>query len=215
MPYITPNATPTASKCWRISVPDDTYMLAALLGQLMELTEVWNWEDDGGITAQEAADIWDGIFEQFAVGSFCMIGSLIHYISTSPPDGVLDCDGTQYLRVDYPDLYAVLPIGLIVDADNFITPTIQDSVLLAAGSTYSPEDEGGSETHVLTESEMPAHTHTSDYPTFTIDVKSVGAPTIETGSDPPIPHGTSSTGGGNPHNNMPPYYAAKVGIIAK
>lgn len=215
MPYITPDSTPTQTKCWRISIPDDEFILAAVLGQLLELTEAENWEENGGLTEQEAADICDVFFEQFSVGRYCMIGSLVHYISINPPPDVLDCDGTQYLRINYPDLYAVLPASLIVDADNFITPTIQDAFLLAAGITYSPEDEGGAEAHTLVVSEMPSHNHNYNFPTISLDMRSVGVPNLESASTPPIVLPTTSAGGDGSHNNMPPYYAAKVGIVAK
>ncbi len=215
MPYITPTATPVSSRCWRISVPDDQRMLAAMLGQLLELTEVENWEDEGGISELEAADIWQEIFDEFSVGRFCMIGALVHYVTILPPDDMLECDGTQYLRVDYPELYAALPASLIIDADNFITPTIQDFFLLAAGTTHLPEDTGGAEDHTLTVAEMPSHWHDYLHVLFGLDFFSAGAPD-PTGIGSPYPTLlTSSSGGDAAHNNMPPFVAYKVGIVAR
>lgn len=185
------------------------------MGQLLELTESWNWEQTTGITVSETTDLMQEMFDEFSVGSYCMIGSLIHYVTNSPPTGVLLCDGTQYLRVDYPDLYADLPASLIIDADNFIVPDIQDSFLLAAGATYAVQETGGEIDHTLTVAEIAAHAHNYNFPNISLDMRSVGVPNLESASTPPVVLATTSTGGDVAHNNMPPYVAWKVGIVAR
>ena len=62
----------------------------------------------------------------------------------------------------------IYPVGSIYMSVNSTSPAvlfggtwaqIQDTFLLAAGSTYSAGDTGGEATHILTTSETPAHTH--------------------------------------------------------
>lgn len=144
-----------------------------------------------------------------------MIGALVHYATDEPPHSLLKCDGAQHLRTDYPRLYAELPAGLIIDADNFITPTVEGVVMLATNGTYLQGDTGGESEHTLTVAEMPAHNHLYDKPTFNIDVESVGLPDPLGVGNPSIPTLTSSSGSGNSHNNMQPYIAYHVGIVAR
>ncbi len=215
MPFITPESTPANVRCWRLSVPRDRQILGVITGALHELTKPHNWEQTTGITVDETVVLMQEMYDEFAIGSWCMIGGLIHYVTSSPPTGVLLCDGTQYLRVDYPDLYAVLPISLIIDADNFITPTIQDSFLLASGATYPPEDVGGSETHQLSEAELPSHSHTYNLPTTALDMFTAGPPDPTAIGIPFIPTLTSAIGSDAAHENMPPFIAYRCGIIAR
>ena len=91
MPYITPSATPTESRCRRLSVPNDTRSIAALYGQLFELTEVQNWEQTDGITAQASADIWTEVWDNFRLGAFCMIGAVVPILHDVLPNEMLLC----------------------------------------------------------------------------------------------------------------------------
>lgn len=88
---------------------------------------------------------------------------------------------------------------------------IQDTFLLAAGTTYAAGATGGEATHTLTVQEMPSHTHNVD--------SNTGSPVAYV----PSSHGDIggngkniatrailATGGGQAHNNMPPYLAVYV-----
>lgn len=92
---------------------------------------------------------------------------------------------------------------------------IEDRFLLAAGSTYAAGSTGGESTHTLTVDEMPTHYHLAGV------VKSgkagtdyVHPVTAGIGADSTIQREflsrTSDTGGGQAHNNMPPYLAVYV-----
>lgn len=215
MPFITPETIPLAEYCGRLFIPDDPYILAALHGVMDELGNPNNWEQVTGVTAVAIADAMREMQAELWIGQYCMIGSLIHYVTDNPPHSILKCDGTNYLRVDFPRLYAELPAGLIIDADNFVVPTIQDAMLLATGTAYSQGDVGGEAMHTLTTDEMPAHSHLYDKPTFNLDVETVGIPDPLGVGNPAIPTLTSSVGGGNSHENMPPYIAYHCGIVAR
>lgn len=190
-------------------------MIAAIEGQILELTEAENWEQTTGISVAETTAFWKTIYEQFAQGAFCMIGSIVAILNDSTPDNMLLCDGSNFDRVDYPELYAVLPAALIFDADTGSVPDLRETFVLGAGVTISEHDTGGSDEHALTEAELPAHSHLYDKPILNIDIEGIGVPDPTALGMPFIPTWTSGTGGNNAHNNMPPYYALKYAVIAK
>lgn len=141
-----------------------------------------------------------------------MIGVVIEYYGAVFPPNVLECDGTGYLRVDYPDLYAVLDPVFIVDADNFVVPDLRDRVVIGVSETRSIGATGGEEEHTLTTDEIPSHTHSysvPDIPTLVFEPGEVPVPTADL-----FPSSTGSTGGDEAHNNMQPYLVARKGIIA-
>lgn len=99
---------------------------------------------------------------------------------------------------------------------------IKDSFILAAGDTYAAGSMGGEANHTLANDEMPTHAHIvtayNNYDwnvkaglglgeTFTsshrIDITSSQSIGTDTGRGY---LGTNTSGGGQPHNNMPPYY---------
>lgn len=83
---------------------------------------------------------------------------------------------------------------------------IQDTFLLAAGVGYPAGSTGGEPQHILTVDEMPAHKHSLGYGANTtggtVEIPVVSA--TRTSAE------TTSVGGGQPHNNMPPYLAVYV-----
>ena len=85
------------------------------------------------------------------------------------------------------------------------TPDLRDKFVLGAGRSYSVGNTGGEETHTLTVSEMPSHSHSyKKYESAsTISTSSSSRRLIPSSSETD----TGLTGGNQPHNNMPPYYA--------
>ena len=85
---------------------------------------------------------------------------------------------------------------------------LKDRFLLGAGNTYTNGNTGGSATHTLTINEIPSHRHSAQgYRVVKSDGGGVAvlprnvisADAVDT--NPPI----LSAGGGQAHNNMPPY----------
>lgn len=139
-------------------------------------------------------------------------GGLVPTPEAGDQDKVLRGNGTWSALLDL-----VYPVGALYLSTSSTSPAtlfggtwtrIQDTFLLAAGTTYAAGATGGEATHTLTESEMPSHTHTVDSasgnPTAYIanQAGSIGGSGKNIISKPILP-----TGGGQAHNNMPPYYA--------
>lgn len=81
---------------------------------------------------------------------------------------------------------------------------LPERFLLGAGSRYPALSQGGEESHTLTISEMPAHSHTSYGWAFTNDTQGSIALRADGQAED---YKTRSAGGGEGHNNMPPYLA--------
>jgi microcystin-dependent protein len=79
----------------------------------------------------------------------------------------------------------------------------QDVFILASGDTYAAGSTGGEAEHVLTEAEMPKHSHQWNGREHTT-LSHTGTQIPIVGHDPLFQ--IQTTGGSQPHNNMPPYY---------
>lgn len=177
-----------------------------------------------------------------------LAGTIQMYAGSTAPTGWLPCDGSEYLKTDYPKLYAVIgdTYGTVVaptDSDHFRVPDFQGRVGVGAGEStatghtaHTLGQDGGQETVTLTESTMPSHTHTQNAHSHTPSSGTnynfgnmlsggVSRRTVTTGgtkyayttdanSNSGLQFGSStanttatnkSTGGGNAHENMPPF----------
>ena len=86
---------------------------------------------------------------------------------------------------------------------------IQDTFLLAAGTTYVAGSSGGEATHTLTTDEMPSHSHTvygttANHGQGWDDTSHPRAEVWVDKTNDRNPY-VASSGGGQAHNNMPPY----------
>lgn len=134
----------------------------------------------------------------------------------------IDSTGIVHNRKNLADI--LYPVGSIYMSVNNVNPSsliggtwkqIKDCFLLACGDTYSNGSTGGEATHTLTIDEIPAHKHTlyanADYRADdgsgywgldNIEGWAYGGEHNATNGC-----GTRDVGGGQPHNNMPPYLA--------
>lgn len=147
------------------------------------------------------------------------------------PDGHLLCNGGEYKQSDYSSLYNV--IGNVYNSaidylgnpqstqsGYFRVPDLRGRFIVgqlpgdesSEGNFANKGSVGGEKEHILTVDEMPNHTHTYS--------KSVNAST-RTGNNSNEKHcaynisTTSSAGGDQPHNNLPPYYVLSYIIKAR
>ena len=124
-------------------------------------------------------------------------------------------------------LLSSYPVGSIYQSVNTTSPAslfggdwerIQGRFLLGTSSSYSVTSTGGEEKHTLTVSEMPRHNHApGEGQAFIIDPNKYNTSSdfaMMTTSQASYKYanswGTGHTGGGQSHNNMPPYYAVNI-----
>ena len=175
---------------------------------ITNLTNEWEWEPVGDSVADVIAAA------KLAVESWysdMLIGQVASFVS-SAPSGWLELDGSVYVGADYPELFAKLPVAWISDAD-FTLPDVVEVFLAGVGSGGTVGSTGGSNTHVLTEAEMPSHTHTYTFPVVAPDTISAGSPTPSVATVTPATP-TSSAGSDNAHENRPAFLSLVVAVFA-
>lgn len=90
------------------------------------------------------------------------IGNIIAFTGQSVPSGYLVCDGSEVVREEYPELFAVIgtTYGEGDGIATFNLPSISGKTLLCASPSHLIGSIGGEETHTIVSSEMPSHAHT-------------------------------------------------------
>ena len=121
----------------------------------------------------------------------------------------------NYLNYMYPVGSIYISVGSTSPAVLFggTWEQIEDRFLLAKGSTYTTlEATGGEATHTLTTQEMPSHKHVVGQPTSAdnISFENGGNTAPAVGMNCVMNGETEATGGGQAHNNMPPYLVVNV-----
>lgn len=217
--WLTPNSLlPAAAHCRRLFIPGDAQMLANVSGAIRDLCNAWNWEVFGSVSIEDVTAAMETMYERFLVDTWNMIGAVVPCACSTTPTGTLECDGAQYARVDYPDLYRALADIFVVDADFFTVPDLRHRTVggigQAGGSgiTWEIGDTFGEEAHTLNESEIPAHTHTEITAVATVINGGVEAPAAAAIPGTGI---TGSAGSGQSHNNIQPTMALRYVIIAR
>lgn len=211
MPYPTPNKPlEVRLTCRRIFVPDDPQIISVLFGQYAEMCQDNYWVEEGTWTVEDLVQwLRLGLSESNQNEACRMICEIAWTVAATIPDGWLLADGSTVLADDYPDYYAAADSSLIVSVSEVRLPNLVDRLAIGAGNIYPVDDTGGEAEHTLTVSEIPSHNHSYSVYTSNIDVEGAGVPDPTAVGLPQIPSSTGSTGGGSPHNNMPPYYGAK------
>ncbi len=148
-----------------------------------------------------------------AVSGEVPAGTVAAFAGTSMPAGWLPCDGSTVSPALYPALFAA--IGTQYGGDGtgtFVLPDLRGRTLLGVGqggglTTRALGDTGGEEQHTLTVAQMPAHTH-REQGTNRLDVATGGGIHVQDVDNATFATiTTAATGGGQPHNVMPPFFA--------
>lgn len=203
--------TPTLSgrKIVRALSIDDA-LIPHVSDAIAQLTIEANWFEVDDSIADIVAASSDAL-DSWYLGDM-LIGQVSSFLGVLPSFW-LPLVGDTFDRVDYPELWGSLD-AQFKDSTTFTLPDLSDLFLsVAGGGTYSLGDTGGEDDHILTTPEIPGHTHTYLPPQLTLDIRSIGAPTVTAAIiGPPTP--TGSTGGDTAHENRPPFFALVMGIFA-
>lgn len=116
-------------------------------------------------------------------------GSMQMYGGSAAPSGWLLCNGAAVSRTTYADLFGVISttFGTGDGSTTFNLPDLRDRFPVGAGTTYSPNDQGGLASVTLTSAQMPSHTHTGPSHTHSVD-----PPQTNTNSDSSHTHGAGT-----------------------
>lgn len=197
---------------YSIAVPSNVDLMRFVLGALQGAAFFTSWKKYGSYEPEEAAELMKYVI--MSIKEFSMLGAVIPVIRETLDTSMLLCDGSVYNKVDYPQLWEVWPSAM-KDATTLTLPDLRNLFLVGAGLDYSLADTGGEAEVTLTVDTIPSHQHNYSLPTFNVDVESVGVPDPTGVGQPALTTPTSSTGGDQPHENRPPYYAVIYAVIAK
>ena len=144
------------------------------------------------------------------------IGTIVMWATSTPPEGWLLCNGKEVSRAAYAELFKVLGTSVgAAGSSSFRIPDLSGRFPLGTSNAHGLHSTGGAETHTLTVGEMPTHDH------------GVGGNIVQRGSGGDAfrelagsyPGGNNQSsqrvGGGQTHNNMPPFYGINFIIRAK
>lgn len=142
---------------------------AIVTGCLYELTQAYNFDQDGTATPEECAATFETMLDRFSFEGSCETmpaGSIIMFGGNVEPDGWALCDGHEVSRESFPELFTA--IGTIYgDGDGLFTfnlPDMRQQSPMGAGTRDDFThrilgDAVGEEVHHLITIELPAHNH--------------------------------------------------------
>jgi len=204
----------------------DAWSISLLLSMLSQNMPLYFWTNNQfPLTESEIDDLEAKLAAAGGQLMQSMVGLIIPVMTFDIPAGSLLCDGTTYLRADYPNLYDAIDPVFIVDASSFTVPDLRDRFIMGSSVTNTIGTTGGNSQITQTVAQMPIHSHTSPPHSHS---ESAAAPTaIAIGPGIPAPSALpaasitgatsvsiDSAGGGDPMTITPPYIALRYVVVA-
>lgn len=156
-----------------------------------------------------------------ATGDTYPIGSMAPFAGIVVPTNWLKCDGSQYNKSDYPELYKVIGDTWNLEGDNddtkFRVPDMSERAAIGATNEFPVGTLLGEKEVQLTIDELPSHSHRYERVEGVTNFGGYfgGAAMSADGTLNTTGNGTANTGGNEPHNNIPPSAATMYIIKAK
>lgn len=218
--FLTPNEPALSGSFYiMLTLPNSVEFRQHMKGALYELTQEFNWEEFGTMSPEDAAERWSTILNQIQDVPMLPVGMFIYTIATVGQANWIACVGGSLLMADWPELMAIYPSAAKnqPSAGRFIVPNLAGRFLTGSGvSDYSFNfpflSVGGQRQVTLNTTQIPAHVHTEIQASPTIINGGLEAPAS---AAIPVAGNTGSAGGGQPHENMPPYYVFTAFMIGR
>lgn len=162
-------------------------------------------------TKSEIDDMFDN---PTITGDTYPIGAIAPFAGVTTPQNWLLCDGREVSREVYSELFAIIGTtwGAGDGSTSFNIPDFTDKFALGAGGDVDLAETGGEKEVTLTVEQIPSHIHEL-YCSGTGGNSSSLQRVTNNGTWDAAK--TKATGGGQPHNNMPPYVGSYYIIKAK
>ncbi|MGH2939561.1 MAG: phage tail protein [Solirubrobacterales bacterium] len=159
----------------------------------------------------DSENIIDGAITAAKVANFAIVptGVILPFTGTVEPAGYLFGNGAAVSRTTYSGLFTMFgtTFGVGDGSTTFNMPNMTERIPVGKGGTFTTLGAtGGEKTHVLTEAEMPSHTHSQT--AYSANVPGGPAtygffgPNMQ---NPVGPLAVTAAGGNQAHNNMQPY----------
>ncbi len=147
-------------------------------------------------------------------------GSILWFAGDLIPAGYLECDGKAISRTQFNRLFSVLDtsFGVGDGATTFNLPDLRGRFVLGKDNMGGTSADrvialqadtlgagAGQDKVTLTVAQLPSHTHS-----YSVASSAGGGMNFNDSGDGNISTVTGSTGGNQPHNNMPPFITLKA-----
>lgn len=200
-------------------VPEEyiPHLLSAIEG-FLEMPDLW-LPQDYALGRQQMEQLKVYIIQCFGHcgDDMAYIGEMRVFCGGNAKAGWIACTGHQVSRTTYAALFAEIGVkyGAGDGSTTFNVPLMTNRSPYGSGGVYNEGQIDGNTTHVLTEAQLPPHSHGAGSPlTNFFGQRSGGIAGVNNGTTYGLVAQTGTTGMGASHNNLHPIMAVPFFIFA-